>query len=253
MKSPIELTYNQDDSIDITADKGKIIIGSKIFEKRGKQWIEKSGRYEYNIGRKVNFIAKTPQGTETLEVNGGVVSGQGVQASQITPSELGSKMVDLSEGSIKGVSCFCGDSCNQYADSIITNPNRKNIDDPYVILAIMIHESGCKSDIGSSDKKSVGLMQVYWELHGVSESDMTIPEKAIAKGVDIFVQGNQYSTKGATKICIKKGTKTVETQTYTGKCAMLRAYNWLGCGGDLRYVENVGAIYKKITGKVFAC
>jgi hypothetical protein len=140
--------------------------------------------------------------------------------------------------------------------------------DPFLTLAVIIKESGCKLDIPNSNRGAVGLMQITKGTFTIvcssgsdSFDDMQNPQKNIACGVKILnnyfrsygdgvKQTSTYKSNSDFKKivdeCINKGYFTY--LTYTGWNAALRAYNGWGCGStaDTDYVEKVNNLYNEL-------
>ncbi len=160
--------------------------------------------------------------------------------------------------------CNCGEECVNYAKLIIEASDDNEIQDPILLLSLMMQESSCNKNAGSStldpDKASIGLMQISLQHCGKyglpSDKEacrnelLTNPEKNIKIGTRILYEN--YKRLGNSGVLFKGCEKT---QTYYGWEAALRAYNGLGCGKDAQgreiveqdsFVEEVMARYLKL-------
>ncbi|MEA3329788.1 MAG: transglycosylase SLT domain-containing protein, partial [Nanoarchaeota archaeon] len=181
--------------------------------------------------------------------------------------------------------CNCGDDCGKYAGWIVKHSEQNNINNPLLVLSLIMQESSCKAK-GSSGS-SVGLMQInlgYWcEEYGLP-SDKTeckaklidFPEKNIYVGTkilksyfDIFDskscsneddcglhprKGNcgeeDCKIKCEGNICKYQFKGCDRDVYYYGWGAALRAYNGWGCLNSYLeqddFVEEISGRYENL-------
>ncbi|MBW6442606.1 lytic transglycosylase domain-containing protein [Patescibacteria group bacterium] len=168
--------------------------------------------------------------------------------------------------------CVCGSNsnCKNYAKWIVRESTKRGIDDPLILVALMIQESSCVSNTASTHA-CYGLFQINvanacgkWGLPKNREECKNVlinnPEKNIEAGVALFKEKynefgggiyeswpyrNVNSFKTMIHNCVQRYPKY---GTYSGWLAALRGYNGWGCttGADTDFVENIISIYNNL-------
>jgi len=152
-------------------------------------------------------------------------------------SQILSVMEYAKENAVSERMCNCGDKCRDYANYII-DASKKYGEDPILLLSIMMQESKCENNAGSSS--SWGLMQINLMHCGeyglildkekcknqlVSDTELNIETGAriLREKYNLDKNGKKFS--GA---C----TPEYREKTYYGMDAAVRGYNGWGCGKD---------------------
>ncbi len=150
--------------------------------------------------------------------------------------------------------CYCGTKCEDYARWITDASTNNDIPDQLLLLAIMMHESNCKSV--ESAGGDIGLMQVNAKVHcGKGSLALGLPID-LTKCKGVLLEDEQQNINVGAKILKQNykpssGTRNFMCNgliigSYSGWEAALRGYNGWGCTGDNNYVENVEKIYYEL-------
>lgn len=151
-----------------------------------------------------------------------------------------------SKSTFVGHSCSCGFSCDDYANLILEASKNYGIPDPVLLLSLMMQESDCSYDVGSS-VGAVGLMQISdWEL---CKEELNLNSKE-----DILGASNIPKNIECGAIILKKkygafkngevfqGCNNINKKYYNWEAA-IRGYNGWGCltGSESQdyFVENI--------------
>ena len=165
------------------------------------------------------------------------------------------------------LNCDCGVNCKNYANSIITYSQQNNINNPLLILAMMIQESKCESNAFSGS--SVGLMQIYLghcDNYVELIDDKTKCKNQLISDTNLNINIGARILKDMYNQWGNKNTRfsnacsaPYKSKYYTGWDAALRGYNGWGCGLDENgnklikqdyYVDNVNTIYETLKKRV---
>jgi hypothetical protein len=175
---------------------------------------------------------------------------------------------DLNEAEFKKIVRDAGFShCEDYTKLIIDASNEYSISDPLFLMALMMQESGCKSDAISVDRSSHGLMQISsWEMCK-NELELKSVENIKGQGninknikCGAIILKKKYSNNKKRYNCeyFESGNQNEKAidKTYTGWVYALRGYNGWSCAGysdggseifaDQDYVDNVIEKYNKL-------
>jgi hypothetical protein len=165
----------------------------------------------------------------------------------VTDYSLSSLMQALNDDGTEFVDrkCNCGSYCNEYAEWIMQYSAEYIIDEPLLLLSIMMQESHCEAEptMYGSGNAGVGLMQI--ESYEICKDELEIDslddlkgtsnvEKNIACGAIVLKE--KYDIVQASGGSMKY---EVNGETYYGWDGALRGYNGWGKGGDDDYVEKV--------------
>lgn len=158
---------------------------------------------------------------------------------------------------IEGKLCLCGDECDDYAEWVVEYSEEYNVDDPFLVLAIMMQESECEANVVSAFD-AVGLMQVKSE--DLTEEELKDPETNIKEGINILhnkyseyangvLESDSYKTNSNFESLVDDCvTSYPKYGTYVSWSAALRGYNGWGCtiGADPDFVEEVVRRYQEL-------
>ena len=149
------------------------------------------------------------------------------------------------ENQVGGRRCYCENNCVEYAEYIIEASKNNQIDDPLLLLALMMQESSCKDYDKCNFAGYCGLMQIPKKISGWAD-----PKTNINEGARIFREKYDIDKNG--KVFQGCSNRNIE---YKGWNAALRGYNGWGCGKDAKgnllysqdsFVEDVLDIYNDL-------
>ena len=177
------------------------------------------------------------EGGECKEAGNSIVAGSLAELME----ELKTTSLSYDNGGYSGSRrCYCDDNCEDYANEIVANAEKYNID-PLLILSVMMIESQCKQ--GSvSTSGCEGLMQICSESMCRSEVGFTESEWREVIGSEDLESAEKNIECGA--IILDKynsgdlaygGGCNRAPMTYTGWEASLRRYNGVRC--DTKYPQ----------------
>ncbi len=154
--------------------------------------------------------------------------------------------------------CDCGNNCQLYAQYIDQYSEEKDID-PLLVLAIMMHESGCDQS-ATSNTGARGLMQITGtgfddacsdgRVSGASSVDglKTNTKANVQCGVYVLSNAYRYWGERENGMSFQK-TCDGPTTTYNGWEAAVRGYAGYTCGHHPNYVEGVMEKYNVLKSK----
>jgi hypothetical protein len=157
---------------------------------------------------------------------GNVSSGETSDLNKIINEAKNSKTVDRT--------CKCGSNCGDYATWILQSALHNGIQDPVILLSLMMQESDCTANAFSGS--SVGLMQINLANCGSyglpSDSVMCKQELIDNPAMNIEIGAKILREKYDTFKDGKVFVGCSRTVNYADWEAALRGYNGWGCGTD---------------------